>query len=137
MNINNINIISFAGISLVILVLSSLIKKYSPEFFIILIIIYSSIFLLFLISYFQDILNKFDFLFKFANIQENLKFIILKILGICIISEFSSNICKDSGNLSLSNNIILFGKISIILIAMPIFKEFFDIILNILKSTKF
>ena len=132
-----INIISVAGISLVILVISSLVKKYSPEFFIVLITISVSIFLIILISYLQNIFYEFDSLFKFSNIQQNLQIIILKILGICIISEFGSNICKDSGNLSLANNIILFGKISIILTAMPIFKEFFETILNILKNSRF
>lgn len=132
-----INIISVAGISLVILVISSLVKKYSPEFFIVLITISVSIFLIILISYLKNILYEFDSLFKFSNIKQNLQIIILKILGICIISEFSSNICKDSGNLSLANNIILFGKISIILTAMPIFKEFFETILNILKNSRF
>ncbi len=133
----NINIISVAGISLVILVISSLVKKYSPEFFIALIIISVSIFLIILVYYLQNIFHEFDFLFKFSNIKQNLQIIILKILGICIISEFSSNICKDSGNLSLANNIILFGKISIILTAMPIFKEFFETILNIIKNSRF
>ena len=76
----SINIISVAGISLVILVISSLVKKYSPEFFIVLITISVSIFLIILISYLQNVLHEFNFLFKFSNIKENLQIIILKAL---------------------------------------------------------
>ncbi len=45
---------------------------------------------------------------------------LLKMAGITYLAEFSSAICKDSGFASLGNQIELFGKISILLLALPI-----------------
>lgn len=45
---------------------------------------------------------------------------LLKMAGITYLAEFSSAICKDSGFASLGNQMELFGKISILLLALPI-----------------
>ena len=131
------DIFSVAGISIVVLVISILMKKYSPEFGVFLISASVLMFLLILINHFKYILDEFNFLFKFVSINKNFHAIILKILGICIVSQFSSSICKDHGNLSLANIVILFGKISVILTSMPIFKELFEIIFVLLRKSKF
>ena len=53
---------------------------------------------------------------------------LLKIVGISYISEFSSDICKDSGYSALSNQIHIFGKLSILVISAPVFLKLFDVI---------
>ncbi len=52
----------------------------------------------------------------------------LKIVGISYICEFSSDICKDSGYSALSNQIHIFGKLSILVISAPVFLKLFDVI---------
>lgn len=60
------------------------------------------------------------------QIQETIKInnmyiiILLKIVGITYIAEFSSGICKDAGYSAIANQIELVGKLSIIAISMPI-----------------
>lgn len=60
------------------------------------------------------------------QIQEYIKInntyitILLKIVGITYIAEFSSGICKDAGYSAIANQIELVGKLSIIAISMPI-----------------
>lgn len=46
--------------------------------------------------------------------------ILLKIIGITYIAEFSAGICKDAGYSAIANQIQLVGKLSIIAISMPI-----------------
>ncbi len=46
--------------------------------------------------------------------------ILMKIIGITYVSEFSSNLCKDTGHASIGNYIELAGKLSIMAISMPI-----------------
>ena len=53
---------------------------------------------------------------------------LLKIVGISYICEFSSDICKDSGYSALSNQIHIFGKLSILVISAPVFLKLFDVI---------
>ena len=46
--------------------------------------------------------------------------ILLKIIGITYIADFSSNICKDAGYGAIAGQIEVFGKISILAISSPI-----------------
>lgn len=45
---------------------------------------------------------------------------LIKMLGITYISELTSSICKDAGYSSVSGQIEIFGKISILAVSMPI-----------------
>lgn len=46
--------------------------------------------------------------------------IILKVVGIAYISEFSANLCKDVGYSGIASQIEMFGKLSILVMSMPI-----------------
>ncbi|MCI8317797.1 MAG: stage III sporulation protein AD [Lachnospiraceae bacterium] len=46
--------------------------------------------------------------------------ILLKIIGITYLADFSANICRDAGYSSVAGQIEIFGKISILAISSPI-----------------
>ena len=46
--------------------------------------------------------------------------ILLKIIGITYIADFSSGICKDAGYSAIAGQIEIFGKISILAVSTPI-----------------
>jgi stage III sporulation protein AD len=46
--------------------------------------------------------------------------LLLKVLGITYLSEISANLCKDAGAATLASQIELFGKLSILVLCMPI-----------------
>lgn len=54
--------------------------------------------------------------------------ILLKIIGITYIAEFSSNLCKDAGYTAIGNQIELAGKLSIMALSMPILLALLDTI---------
>lgn len=54
--------------------------------------------------------------------------ILLKIIGITYIAEFSSNLCKDAGYAAIGNQIELAGKLSIMALSMPILLALLDTI---------
>ena len=45
---------------------------------------------------------------------------LLKMLGITYVAEFSSGICKDAGYQTIATQIEMFGKITILVLSMPI-----------------
>ena len=45
--------------------------------------------------------------------------VLLKMIGITYIAEFSSGICKDAGYGSLGSQIEIFGKLSVLAVSMP------------------
>lgn len=46
--------------------------------------------------------------------------ILVKIIGITYLSEFSSDLCKDAGANTLASQMELFGKLSILVLCMPV-----------------
>ena len=55
----------------------------------------------------------------FANYASYIK-LLVKIIGITYLSEFSSDLCKDAGANTLATQVELFGKLSILVLCMPI-----------------
>lgn len=46
--------------------------------------------------------------------------LLIKIIGITYLAEFSSDLCKDAGANTLAAQIELFGKLSILVLCMPV-----------------
>lgn len=46
--------------------------------------------------------------------------ILMKMIGITYVSEFSANLCKDAGYHAVAGQIEMFGKLSILVISMPV-----------------
>ena len=79
------------------------------------------------ITIFAVVLQKMDVIVQAMNqLQSYIKIksdymkILLKIIGITYVAEFSSGICKDAGYKAIGDQIELVGKLTIIAISMPI-----------------
>ena len=79
--------------------------------------------------------NKFMSSFSLASISFNSGFDCVISTGFAWlfdICEFSSDICKDSGMSALGNQIQIFGKLSILVIGMPVFVQLMDTLSGLL-----
>ncbi len=54
--------------------------------------------------------------------------ILFKALGICYITQFACDMCKDSGENALASHAELAGKISLMTLALPLFSALSDVI---------
>lgn len=59
--------------------------------------------------------------------------ILLKVIGITYICEFCSGICRDAGYSSVSGQIEIFGKLSILAAGMPVLLAIIDSIQEIAR----
>lgn len=57
---------------------------------------------------------------SFLQIEGSYLGVLLKMLGITYVAEFASNICKDSGYQTIAAQIQLFGKITVLVLGMPV-----------------
>ena len=87
---------------------------------------------LLLLRYLEPVLDFLRELQQLGDFQGNMLEILLKVLGIGIISEITQMVCKDSGNSSLSQAMQLLGTAVILWLSLPIFKTLLDIIQKIL-----
>ncbi len=60
--------------------------------------------------------------------------ILMKIIGLAYLCEFSSNLCKDAGYSSIAGQIEMAGKLSILLVSMPVMTALLDTLKSFLSS---
>ena len=125
--------IKVVGIVLTALIINIVLKNYSKEFTF-LINIVCTIVIFTLIS--KDLKGIVDRLTSISNeISVLLPYIkiMLKILGISMIAQLLSDLCRDNGENTLANQTELSAKIIILVTALPLFTTIMDIMIGMLK----
>ena len=77
-------------------------------------------------------LSQFEAFQKYIGQGSEYLKILLKVVGITYICEFSSGICKDAGYQTIAGQIEIFGKISILAISSPIILALLETIYSFL-----
>ena len=88
-----------------------------------------------MLHYLEPVLEFLKELRQIGEMQGNMLEILLKILGIGIITEITQMICKDSGNASLGQAMQLLGTTVILWLSLPVFNTLLNIIQKILEET--
>ncbi len=70
---------------------------------------------------------------SFVDVKTGYITILLKMLGITYLSEFASSICKDAGYQVIAAQIELFGKISILVLSIPIMLTLLETVQEFLR----
>ncbi len=128
------DIFRIVGLGIISTVLTVILKNLKSEFAIYITIVTSiAIFFLILgpLSYAIDVLK--DLSLK-ADLEITYFSIILKIIGTAYLVEFGSQICRDAGENSIAMKLELAGKVSIMVIAIPILLGLMDLIMKILPQ---
>lgn len=68
----------------------------------------------------EVIVEELEFLRTFFSGYGSYFKLLLKIIGITYLAELSSDLCKDAGSNVLASQIELFGKLSILVLCMPV-----------------
>lgn len=69
---------------------------------------------------FEAVLGQFDVIKKYLGTGESYLTILLKVIGITYICEFSAGICKDAGYGTIAEQIEVLGKLSVMFAGLPI-----------------
>ena len=120
------------GIGLATAICYIIVKPIKPEMAIFISIIGSCIILIFCIDSMQKVIDLINSLIDKTGINGNLFLIILKVIGIGYLIEFSSNLCIEAGVSSIADKIALAGKITILVLSIPIITNLLNIIIELL-----
>lgn len=128
----NINLIPICGICVVASVLCSLFGNFSKEYAVYIKLAAGAAVLSIVIIYISPVTETIYALYEKAGADEQYLTILFKALGICYISQFASDICKDCGENTLAVQAELAGKIALMLLSLPLFGTLSEIITNLL-----
>ncbi|MBR5012959.1 MAG: stage III sporulation protein AD [Clostridia bacterium] len=126
------DIFKILAIAILTCIASLIVKQVKPDFASLVTLAGGVVILLLLIGYISSILDVFKGLIDKANLSPTLFSSILKIIGIGYLTEFTANLCSDTGNSSLASKVGLAGKIIILFLSLPIITNLLEVIMGIL-----
>ncbi len=122
--------ITVVGIALISALVYVLIKKYSPEYAMLVEI--SSIVLILLFSY-PYICDVIDF-FSSVDMDNDYFSLILRITGVAVLTQFAADVCADSGENALADKIEFAGKTIILAMSLPVVKSLLEFATGMINS---
>ena len=87
-----------------------------------------------IINYFTGIISTLKDIIGITGLNSSIYTILLKIIAIGYLIDFSAGICSETGNSWLGDKIILGGKVVIMVMALPIITNILNIIMELLPK---
>lgn len=119
-------------IGIITVLLSAILKKYHPEYSIILIIVSSVIILALLADSFTTVFDNINAILADAKINPDYIEAIVKIIGIAYLSEYMAALFYDANESAMAKKVELAGKIIIFIITLPVITSLSEMIISIL-----
>ena len=82
----------------------------------------------FVVGKLEIIVEELRFLQSYISTYESYVKLLLKIIGITYLAEISADLCKDAGANALASQVELFGKLSILVLCMPVMTSLLETI---------
>lgn len=115
MNIIQIAILGVAGTLLAVQL-----KQNKTEYAVLLCVGVSVLVFFSILNQLTLIINTVRQVIAFVNFDTTYLTTLLKMLGVTYVAEFASGICKDAGYHSIASQIEIFGKLTILVLSLPI-----------------
>ena len=123
--------IVLTGIITAIFVL--IVKVLQPGISVVLLLAGSLAIFLFCIGYLQDIVDLLESVNSMMKIDRIYIKILLKIVGIAYICQFSGDICRDLGSQALGRQIESAGKLAVLIVGIPVIQGLLDTMKELLS----
>jgi stage III sporulation protein AD len=122
------DIVQISVIGIIAAVLSLTLKKTSPEFALLLAVGASVLIIFSLVTPLTVVVGTLNSFSDRLSIRPEFIRIIVRVIGVAYITEFSSQLCADAGENAIAQKVELGGKIIIMAMATPVIINVVDII---------
>lgn len=127
------NLWAVLGIILVVAVAAMVLRQYKPEFSLVLTLGASAIIMILLFSSLSPLLERLQSLAQKAGIDLEWVKLLLKALGVCYLSQFAADCCRDAGQSSLAGKAEMAGRITILVLSIPMLEKVIEIIFTLVE----
>jgi stage III sporulation protein AD len=128
------NILSVCGIAIMCAIIALAIRRHNGEISVLVSILGCVFIILSVIGATASVFSSVKRIFEMSNVSQRYLYILIKAIGICFISEFCIDCCKDAGENALANNVSIAGKLMVLVAALPLFEEILNFALNLVGA---
>lgn len=126
-------IIKLIGIALALVVAVVIIKQTKPELAPLVLVAGGIVLSLYIVDMLEEVFGVFTKILEATKINTELFIILLKMVGIGYLTEFSCSLCNDSGNSAVALKLLLAGKLTIFIMSIPIISKLIDLLVELIN----
>lgn len=124
---------SIVGIAVVATAACVILQKTNPEFSMMVALVTGVLIFMFVLSSFTPILDSLESWMNEFGLNNVYFTTVVKTLGICYLTQMASDTCKDAGYSSIASKVELAGKITILLLALPMFENLISLTIELVN----
>ncbi len=126
------DITAVSGFCIAGAVLAVLLKQYCKEQSMILSLGVCVIVFAGAVSVLSPVLDRLEVLFTQSGLDESYISLVFKATAICFITQITSDLCRDSGESAIASALELWGRVSIMLMSVPLIESIVEKIMEII-----
>lgn len=131
-DVMNLIAVSFAAVIVVLIAIK--IKDMDSGYGVILSMAGCVMVMYFVVSRFRQITDYIDRITAYISVNITYIDVILKMIGLAYVCQFSSDLCRDAGYNAIASQVEMAGKISLILLSMPVLMSVIDLVVKIVEE---
>lgn len=121
-----------AGLTVVVAVLAVILRHQRPEQALVLVLMTGIVIVVALLEKIRPLLNELSSMLSQSGLSSEYTKILFKGLGVCLITQFASDTCKDAGEAALSAKAELAGRIVILALGLPLFQKIASVAMGLI-----
>ena len=125
------NIVSIGVLAVVAVIVALTLRPKNAEIALMLTVACSVLILVALLSQARQMIGTVNSIVAASQINTGYIAILLKVVGICLLTEFAVNTCRDAGSQSLAGNVSLAGKLLVTITALPLYTDILNTVIGL------
>lgn len=119
----SIDLFQVAVFCLIAAVLAIMLRQYRPEYAVFVSLACSVLVVLYLLQGVAQVMEEMGELLENAMLPEGLLQVVVKCLGVCVLTELAGQTCRDAGEQAIGAKVELAGKVTLVLVSLPLFER--------------
>ena len=124
------DIIKVIAVGIITAVCAVILRQVKHELTIFAVITGSIVIIFLILEAVGGVFTEYKFLLEKTGLNSGIFTSVLKVIGVGYLVEFAGDICNDAGVGSISQKILLAGKVLILIMCLPVIKNLIEIILE-------
>ncbi|HEX3027599.1 MAG TPA: stage III sporulation protein AD [Clostridia bacterium] len=128
------NMFQIAGIVITVAALAVLLRQYKQEYSLMLSLGAGILIFMLVISRAQPVFAQIQSLVSKSGINTGYLEVLMKALGICFITQFAADSCKDAGESAMASKVEMAGKFAVLLVSLPLFAQVAELAVSLMGN---
>ena len=120
--------------AMIAVIIGLAINRQGKDYAILLTLVVCAMIAMLALRYLEPVLDLFDTLREIGGLNNELVQILLKVLGVSLISQISCMICNDAGNSALAKTLQILTAAVILWLSLPLYNGLLELIKEVLEA---